>query len=404
VNAATIGEYRTITGEAAPRVLLLLDGFSAFRDAFDTSATSGVYATVLRILSEGRQFGVHLAIAADRAGALPTAVLAGVQERVVLRLADESTYLVLGAPNDVLTAASPPGRALVAEHETQVAVPGGSPNVLEQAKAIEALAAALRLGGSTVQAPSIRALATEIDPADLPDRVGDRPVLGVSDDDLLPIGFEPSGSFVVAGGPGSGRTTALVSIARAVRRFDPDAELYYFGRRRSVVRESIAWTGSATTPEEIQALAREIAPRIAAAPPGEDGARRIVAVVEGIADFLSGPADAPLVEVIKSAKRNEHLVIAESESSTWTSSWPLLAEMKSGRRGIVLQPDPLEGDTILRTSFPRVARSAFPVGRGVAALGRGVVRVQLPLADPAPDPRGPDVAAAPAAAVPLAAG
>ena len=380
VNASTITEYRALTGRREPRVLLLVDNFQAFRDAFDTSSTSAVYTTLLRILSEGRQFGVHLVLTADRAGAMPTAVLAGVQERVVLRLADDSTYLVLGAPNDVLTAASPPGRALVDRHETQIAVPGGSANVVAQSKALEVLAASLRASTDPVVAPAVRSLPTEIDPDDLPDRVGDRPVLGVSDDDLQPVGFDPTGAFVVAGGPGSGRTSALISIARALHRFDPGAELHYLGRRRSLVRSAVPWTQEATSPEEIQALAKALAARVAAGPPGDVGAPRIVTVIEGISDFLSGPADAAIVELIKATKRNEHLVIAESESSTWTSSWPLLAEMKSARRGIVLQPDPIEGDTILRTTFPRVARASFPVGRGFAALGRGIVRVQLPLA------------------------
>ena len=391
VNASTITEYRALTGRREPRVLLLVDNFQAFRDAFDTTATSAGYTTLLRILSEGRQFGVHLVLTADRAGAIPTAVLAGVQERVVLRLADDSTYLVLGAPNDVLTAASPPGRALVDGHETQIGIPGGSANVVEQSNALDVLAAALRGAPDPVVAPPVRSLPTEISPDDLPSRVGGRPVLGVSDDDLQPVGFDPVGAFVIAGGPGSGRTTALISIARAIHRFDRDTELYYLGRRRSVVRGAVPWTQEATSPEEVQALAKALAARVAAGPPGENGAPRIVAVIEGISDFLSGPADPAIVELIKASKRNEHLVVAESESSTWTSSWPLLAEMKSARRGIVLQPDPIEGDTILRTTFPRVARASFPVGRGFAALGRGIVRVQLPLAetvtpDPAPAP------------------
>ena len=179
VNASTITEYRALTGRARaadPAARRQLPGVPGrVRHERERSA---VYTTLLRILSEGRQFGVHLVLTADRAGAMPTAVLAGVQERVVLRLADDSTYLVLGAPNDVLTAASPPGRALVDGHETQIAVPGGSANVVEQSSALELLAADLRRAADPVVAPPVRSLPTEIDPEDLPDRVGDRPVLG----------------------------------------------------------------------------------------------------------------------------------------------------------------------------------------------------------------------------------
>ena len=307
----------------------------------------------------------------------------------MLRLADDSTYLMLGAPNDVLTSASPPGRAIVDGHETQIAVPGGSANVVEQSTR----ARGDRRGAARLRRPGRRPADPIAADRDRPGRPPGPwstagPSSGVSDDDLQPVGFDPLGAFVVAGGPGSGRTTALISIARAVRRFDPDAELHYLGRRRSLVRDALAWTEEATSPEDVQVAAKALAARVAAGPPGENGAPRIVVIVEGIADFLSGPADAAIVELIKAVKRNEHLVVAESESSTWTSSWPLLAEMKSGEprhraaAGSASRATPSCGPRS-PASPGRRSRSAA----GFAALGRGVVRVQLPHAEiVTPDP------------------
>ncbi|MCU1474144.1 FtsK/SpoIIIE domain-containing protein [Amnibacterium sp.] len=386
-NAATIADYRAITGEATPRILLLIDGFTAFRDAFDTAAGAALYGVFLRILSEGRQFGVHVVISADRAGSVPTSVLAAVQQRIVLRLSDDSSYLLLGTPNDVLTDASPPGRAVFGTNETQIAVLGGSSNVLDQARATEDLASQISLAKPHRPEP-VEALPLEYAEGELPDAVDGKPVLGLSDDDLAPIGFEPAGAFVIAGAPGSGRTTALLGIARSLARFDPEVALYYLGNRRSPVPHSLDWLDTATTPDDVAALARRISAELAM---DDRPARRVAVIVESIADFLSGPADMALVELIKTIKRSDHVIVAESESSTWASSWPLLAEMKTARRGIVLQPETLEGDTILRTTFPRVARASFPTGRGLAALGRGAVRVQLPkaeftLARPVPGP------------------
>jgi S-DNA-T family DNA segregation ATPase FtsK/SpoIIIE len=74
------------------------------------------------------------------------------------------------------------------------------------------------------------------------------------------------------------------------------------------------------------------------------------------------------------------MVIAESDSSQWGSSWPLLGEVKAARTGFLLQPETLEGDTILKTGLPRVSRAEFPPGRGYFVTRGKAIRVQLPVA------------------------
>ena len=49
------------------------------------------------------------------------------------------------------------------------------------------------------------------------------------------------------------------------------------------------------------------------------------------------------------------------------------------RRGFLLQPDPMEGDLLLKTPLPRAARSEFPPGRGMLVAKGKTQRVQLPL-------------------------
>jgi S-DNA-T family DNA segregation ATPase FtsK/SpoIIIE len=62
-----------------------------------------------------------------------------------------------------------------------------------------------------------------------------------------------------------------------------------------------------------------------------------------------------------------------------SSSWPLLQVIKSARHGIALQPDQLDGDTIFKTSFPRMARSESPTGRGMYVRAGRITRVQCAL-------------------------
>src|SRR5690606_8514918 len=129
---------------------------------------------------------------ADRSGSVPTAVSANVSRRVVLRLSDDSGYAMLNAPKDVLDERSAPGRAIVDGLETQIATLGGTPNVAEQTKLLEKLAADLRAAGARSVA-EIGALPTRLAMRELPDRIGEFPVLGVAEDTLAARDFDPVG-------------------------------------------------------------------------------------------------------------------------------------------------------------------------------------------------------------------
>ena len=55
-----------------PRILLLVDGFPAFRGQHEAAGQQGsVYLTFQRILAEGRSVGVHVAMSADRPASVP---------------------------------------------------------------------------------------------------------------------------------------------------------------------------------------------------------------------------------------------------------------------------------------------------------------------------------------------
>ena len=376
-NASNIVEYRQLAARPQePRILLLVDGFPNFRNDFEIPAGRSVWYDVFKdILSDGRQLGIHVALTGDRAGAVPASISSSIQRKVVLRLADDG-YGMLDVPSDILSAKSPPGRAIVDGFETQIAILGGSPSVSEQAAATRALANAMtRAGVPTV--PPIGALPKEYAITTLPVVVGAQPVLGIGDVDLGPLGFDPAGTLLLAGPPASGRSMALHSLALSMRRFDSDARLYYLGNARSPLSQAIDWVGSATTVEAVAALAKDLTAAIA----DQDTEGRIVVVVESIGDFLQTPADSAIVELARAAKRSDHLVIAEAEMSAWGSSWPLMGEFKNARRGFLLQPETVEGDILLKTALPRLNRSEFPPGRGMYIAKGKAARVQLPLVE-----------------------
>ena len=100
-------------------------------------------------------------------------------------------------------------------------------------------------------------------------------------------------------------------------------------------------------------------------------------VVDGIADLLNSDADYPLQDFLKVCRGIGALIIAEGEVNDLAGSWPLLQQLKASRRGIVLQPDQTDGDSLFRVSFPRLSRADFPVGRGLYVAAGRFERVQV---------------------------
>jgi S-DNA-T family DNA segregation ATPase FtsK/SpoIIIE len=375
-NAENISAYRTLSGHRdEPRILLMLDGFASFRAEYEGIGPRGfAYSSFQQLIAEGRQLGIHLVFTADRPASVPGSIASGVPRRVVLRLAEEAMYRVLDVPHDILQPESAPGRAIIDNEEAQIALLGTSPNAADQFEELTKLAERLAVSQRPV-APPIKALPTEISLDVLPTSVDDLPVLGIGETDLAVVGFQPTGVMLVGGGPGSGRTNALLSLVAAMRRWRSDCPLFYLGNARSELVNAVAWNGSATTIDDVAELAKSLT-----ADMGSDTLPGAVVVVEAIGDFLVPGTDGAVVALTKAAKRGNALLIAEADTGTWASSLPLFGEVKSNRRGLLLQPDTIEGDSILKTAFPRVARSDFPVGRGFYAARGKVERVQIPLA------------------------
>ncbi len=373
-NAASLTEYREITGTHEARVLLLIDGFGSFKSEWDATATRlPFYNVFMRILGEGRPLGVHVVATADRSGAVPTAVSANISRRIVLRLADESAYGMLGAPKDVLGEGSPPGRAIVDGLETQIAVLGGTSNVAAQSKLLAVLADELRLEGSP-EVQEIGALPTRLDPHDLPDVVDGEPTIGVAEDTLAPRGFDPVGTFVVTGPPESGKTSALKSLVDASLRADRDVKLFHIGGRRSALKDYAPWIRSAVTIDAVKALARELVEIV----PDESIPGRILIVVENVPQFADSEAERALKELFQAVNRSDHFLIGDADVAQLSSGFGFVGDFKAGRRGIVLKADAYDGDSIFKVPFPKVKRADFPPGRGIFVQNGRVVTVQMP--------------------------
>lgn len=373
-NASTIVEYRERTGNHdEPRILVLVDGVGALRTAYEATAWNSYWETFQSLAADGRGLGIHFVLSADRPGAVSSSLASTIQRRLVMRLSNDMDYALVDAPADGFSQTSPPGRAFLDGMEIQVGVIGGVSNVARQAAEFAKLAASMERAGIT-PAPPIERLAEIVLASDLPTTVDGLATLGVWDETLAPIGIQTSGSFLVSGPPLSGRTTAVATIVRSIAASEPGRRMVYLGQRRSPLATTVAWHHAATTHTAISELANELIPQVENDEPGS-----WLVVVEGIGDMLNTECDMAVQDLLKACRTSDQFVVAEGETSTVTGSWPLLQAVKVSRAGIALQPDQMDGDSLFKTSFPRLNRADFPPGRGLLVTGGKSYRVQVAL-------------------------
>jgi S-DNA-T family DNA segregation ATPase FtsK/SpoIIIE len=374
VQAGSIKEYRERASKPdEARILLLVDGISQFRDAYEFSGSSAWFGVFSQIATDGRQVGVHVVVAGDRPNSVPASLSSTIQRRLVLRLASEDDYLMMGVPRDILTATSPPGRGISGENEVQVAVLGGDANVAIQARKIASLASAMTRQG-VPPAPGVGRLSDSIRLSELPTTSRGGATIGVADENLSPIGVEARGAFMVAGPPGSGKTTALATIASALKRADPAMHIVHLAPRRTGIAGLGVWSASAVGDADVANAATALANDLEA---GRVLPARLAVVIEGLTDFTATEAEGPLDRLIKLAVRGEQFVVGESESSTWGQAWTLAQAFKASKRGLLVAPGEMDGDTLLGTPTGRMRRADFPPGRGFLIGGGRATKLQV---------------------------
>jgi S-DNA-T family DNA segregation ATPase FtsK/SpoIIIE len=225
-------------------------------------------------------------------------------------------------------------------------------------------------------APAIERLTEQVLLNTLPGAPGESIVIGVADDSLAPVATPGSGSFVIAGPPGSGRTTTLLALATSLHRDKPQMELYHLSARRSPLSSLALWKKSADSMDEARALVQTLTTRIAGGKllPGE-----IAIFIEHITDYHESELERDVEALIKAAVRAEQFIAGEAESSTWNQAYSVGRPMRAARRGIILQPDDVDSD-LLKASFGRI-RGDVPPGRGYLVGGGRSRKLQVATTD-----------------------
>jgi DNA segregation ATPase FtsK/SpoIIIE, S-DNA-T family len=368
-NASTITQYRAAAQRPdEPRIIVLVDGMSAFRQAYDQPGRYRFWEMFEGIASDGRGVGVHVIVSADQRAALSSALFSSVQRRVVMRMADSDSYSALGVSDAILTAKSHPGRAIVDDMEVQVALLGPDGEARNQAQAIRKFGEAMRRA-KVPTAPTIERLPESIDLSTLRAEKGWF-ALGVESERFATVSVRASGSFLLAGPGGSGRSTALETIVRGLTGTGGISRVVVFSDRRTPLNRS-PLVQAAIGADECQTKADELVTEIRALP---EMAQRIAIVIENMGDLGQSSAGYSLEELVKVAITQEHFVLGEGEPTSLAGSYSLLSPFKAGRRGLLLQYDDRWPD-LVPGSLPTRSNSAdYCVGRGFY-LERGLARM-----------------------------
>ncbi|HEX3688737.1 MAG TPA: FtsK/SpoIIIE domain-containing protein [Solirubrobacteraceae bacterium] len=356
---------------AAPRIVVLLDGYGGFASEHGDIGGDALREALARVWADGAELGIHVAIAADRLGAVPTALASLAQQRLAFQLADVADYAQFG----LMRRAIPhfvPGRAVV----------GGSAQVIQVARTPgdlpeEVAARAARVAGATP---------TEGGPPPvgvLPESVGVDALLGagraereplfipfgIGDETLEPAGFELyEGDHAMIAGPArTGRTTALLVVAEVLSRLYPDIPLVGIATLRSALRDCGALTRVITATEDLGELVTEL----------RDSERLQVLLVDD-ADVVDDPARA-LSDLFAAPRANLHAIVAGRTDALKTlGHWSV--GVRRARTGMLLQPDvqidgPLLGVTLPRRPTPPVRPGC---GYRVDPGGFELVQVAVP--------------------------
>jgi len=357
----SVGEARA-NGHAIPLLLLLLDGWETFVAATEDLDAARIIERFLALLRDGPAAGLTLVVGGDRAALAPR--LAGhFLTRLVLHLADHGDYALAGVPADAVPASMPPGRALRANDgaEIQLAFAGAAASSIESSRAAARCAkqwftTAVPEGAAPIR---IRPLPDQVRLADLRHRLGGHRLgryclgLGGADGEAIRIDLSRGSARLLVAGPArSGRTTLLTSILS------------------QAVAAGVAVIAAAPPRSPLCAVAGNhgiavLSPshRGALLPHGEPPDGPSVVIVDDSEAFADSACGDLLTVWARGCAADRAVVVAARSEDLAITFRGVAAEVRRSRCGILLQPEPADGE-LLGIRLTRVRRTG-PPGRGV---------------------------------------
>jgi S-DNA-T family DNA segregation ATPase FtsK/SpoIIIE len=216
-------------------------------------------------------------------------------------------------------------------------------------------------------APPLPELPERLSRAELAAAAGDdplRPVLGVAEITLQPVGVDLSrANLVVCGPPLSGRSTAVATVARGIldARASDGPRVAAIGSGVSGLADYDWWDiggfGRAAVGGALDAASLVLE--------GYDGTSvRLVLCIDAVEDFEQGEHAARIGQLVRSDAVRVVAVVDPATLSRSFGGW--VAELKANRSMLLLQPPSAVEIESLAGRRPSLRpEQAFPPGRGV---------------------------------------
>uniref|UniRef100_UPI0016726D63 FtsK/SpoIIIE domain-containing protein n=1 Tax=Streptomyces sulfonofaciens TaxID=68272 RepID=UPI0016726D63 len=389
-GTADLAELRRMTGpgERLAHIVLMVDRFEVFDREYGSFDNGSYLERMMRLLRDGAGVGIHAVLAGDRV--LGNSRFAGTTEdKLVLRLNDRADYGSVGIPTRSAPADPAPGRALRTQDlcEVQLAVLGPDLSGTAQAEALTALGEEITRREAAVpaerRAPRLDVLPEQIGYAQalaLRPRTGPMlPLVAVGGDTLSGLAPDLSDvpTFVIAGPPRTGRSTALLTAARSV--LEAGAGLVVLAPRRSPLRSFEGRAGVTAVLTDADVPVADFRQVLGNVP--EDHA---VVVVDDAELFIGTEIDSDLALLARGGAGNGWgLVVAGNAESLSLSLAGWIGQVKRNRTGMLLSPQSLTDGDVIGVRLTRGLVGAAPQpGRGLLHLGDGTLTsVQVPLSD-----------------------
>ncbi|WP_326553298.1 FtsK/SpoIIIE domain-containing protein [Micromonospora sp. NBC_01813] len=359
VDAEIVG--RRASGAAGADILLVVVGWDALVEGAERAGLADVGTRLERVLRDGAPLGVRLLVSAAHERGLPGRVLAQLGTKLCLRMADANSYTGLGLrARDLPELRGLRAIDLATRHEVQIGRYGaGTADGL--AEAVGRVAAEHPDAGPAATVAVLPALvpAAEVLPASTV--AGQVWRLGIGrtyrDLSVATLALGPGMHATVAGPAGSGRTTALRTIAAAARSSMPEATIAV------VTTDPAAWAGGVAT-----TVVRSVAELAGWRPAG-----RGLLMVDGIESV--GDAGPALDRLLPTLPAQAHAIVA-GRPDMFRGMQPWQRAVTMSRTGLLLRPAPDDGE-VLRIRLPREAPLRPLPGRGYLVEAGGLEQVQV---------------------------
>lgn len=376
-GAADLTELRSaLPADQRPaHLVLLVDGWDTLNSILSDHDGGRPMTELTGLVREGAPLGVHVVATSERA--LLTGKAATLNDaRLMLRLTDRADYAVVGIPPKQVPATVPPGRGWAGDAtELQVALLGAEGDSgREQSAALKEIADRVVERDRSVPAARrpfrVQALPSRIGFEDAYERLPAslrRPLwglVGVAGDDLDPIGADftaDAPTYMIAGPPGSGRSTALATMA--VSLLAGGTRVIAVTPRESPLRSLAAHSDTVVLDEPD--------PRPEQLTEALHAASGPTAVLVDDADLLAVMAQCdPVLKEIASSGRDRGIGLAVAGTAETLSSAGIgwLGQVKRIRRGLLLAPQAHSEGDLLGLRIPlHLLRSRGGNGRALSA-------------------------------------